>query len=82
MKVGWGNGRRYQDWLNRTRPTVTDKGVQGMSSDNGTTRPDDFTEDEIEQAMADSYVSMPIADYASLAAAVNKALEQRYGPAE
>jgi hypothetical protein len=31
MMVGWGRGRRYQDWLNRTRPTVTDKGVQGMS---------------------------------------------------
>jgi hypothetical protein len=46
------------------------------------TRPHDFTEDEVEQAMADSYVSLPIADYASLAAAVNKALEQRYGPEE
>jgi hypothetical protein len=46
------------------------------------TRPHDFTEDEVEQAMADSYASLPITDFASLAAAVNKALEHRYGPEE
>jgi hypothetical protein len=46
------------------------------------TRPADFSEEEIEAAMADSYVSLPIADYASLAAAVNKVIESRYGPVE
>jgi len=45
-------------------------------------RPDDFTEEEIEAAMVDSYVALPIADYAALAAAVNKVLEARYGPAD
>jgi hypothetical protein len=42
-------------------------------------RPTDVTEEEVESAMADSYVSLPITDYASLAAAVNKVLESRYG---
>jgi CheY-like chemotaxis protein len=46
------------------------------------TRPADFSEEEIEAAMADSYVSLPITDHASLAAAVNKALEHRYGVAD
>jgi hypothetical protein len=45
-------------------------------------RPPDFSEEEIEAAMADSYVTLPIANNAALAAAVNKALEHRYGPAD
>lgn len=45
-------------------------------------RPADFAEEEIEAAMADSYVSLPITDNASLAAAVNKCIEARYGPAD
>lgn len=45
-------------------------------------RPEEFSEEEVEEAMADSYVSLPITDNAALAAAVNKVLEHRYGPAE
>lgn len=45
-------------------------------------RPDDFTEEEVQAAMADAYIALPIADYAALAAAANKALEHRYGPAD
>lgn len=44
-------------------------------------RPEDFTEEEIEAAMTDCIVCLPIADNAALAAAVNKALDHRYGPA-
>lgn len=45
-------------------------------------RPEDFTEEEVEAAMTDAYVSLPITDFAALAAAVNKAMEARYGPAD
>jgi hypothetical protein len=45
-------------------------------------RPEDFTEEEIEAAMIDSVVCLPITDNAALAAAVNKVLESRYGTAE
>jgi hypothetical protein len=45
-------------------------------------RPADFSEEEIEAAMADCIACLPIADNAALAAAVNKALEHRYGPAD
>lgn len=44
-------------------------------------RPEDFTEEEVEAALAGAYVSLPIADHAALAAAVNKCLEDRFGPA-
>lgn len=46
------------------------------------TRPADVTEEEVQEAMADSYVTLPIADLASLAAAVNKVLEHRFGLAD
>lgn len=45
-------------------------------------RPEDFTEEEVEAAMADCIVCLPIADNAALAAAVNKAIEHRFGPAD
>ena len=45
-------------------------------------RPPDFSSEEVEAAMADSYVSLPITDMASLAAAVNKVIEHRYGTAD
>lgn len=45
-------------------------------------RPPDFTEEEVAAAMADCYACLPIADTASLAEAVNKCLEARYGPGE
>jgi hypothetical protein len=55
---------------------------RGARYTGGMKRPPDFTEEEIEEAMADCYVCLPITDNAALAAAVNKALESRYGPAE
>jgi hypothetical protein len=32
MMVGWGRGRRYQDWINRTRPTTPE--ARQPSTDN------------------------------------------------
>lgn len=46
------------------------------------TRPADFTEEEVEAAMQSAYVALPIVDMASLAAAVNKVIEYRFGPAD
>lgn len=45
-------------------------------------RPEDVTEEEVEAAMADCYVCLPIVDNAALAAAVNKVLEHRFGPSD
>lgn len=45
-------------------------------------RPEEFTEEEVEAAMKDSYVVLPITSYACLAEAVNKVLEFRLGPVE
>ena len=45
-------------------------------------RPEEFTEEEVEKAMADSYVALPIKTYACLTEALNKCLEHRLGPVE
>lgn len=45
-------------------------------------RPPDFSEEEVEAAMVDSYVALPIKTHACLAEAVNKVIEARYGPAD
>lgn len=45
-------------------------------------RLEEFTEEEIEEAMKDAYVALPIQTYACLTEAVNKVLEHRLGPVE